>query len=296
MLETVGETRVAQRGAVRRLRQSQLRMLTAGLRFVVLLFGAVIILAPVVWMVAASLEPMSEVTTFPPNLIPHPLQFFNYVRGFTFMPFWRFFLNTLFIGAMASLGTLIAASLAGYAFARLEAPDKHILFIVVLSTLMLPYTVTVIPQYILFRQLHWINTLYPLWVPEWFGGGPFFIFLFRQFFMSIPSEVFDAARIDGCGYFGLYRRILLPLSGPVLATAVIFRFQFAWNDFLGPLIYINSTSKYTVSLGLSLFTAKYGATPWNQLLAVTILSIIPPVVLFFVGQRYVVTGIVVVQK
>lgn len=272
------------------------RQVGRGLGFIILLIGAVIILAPVIWMVSASLETMSQVTTFPPTLIPQPFDPSTYVRGFTFMPFARFFWNTFYIGFMAALGTMIAASLAGYAFARLDSPDRDILFIVVLSTLMLPYTVTVIPQYILFRNLHWINTFYPLWVPEWFGGGPFFIFLFRQFFKGIPSEIFEAARIDGCGYFGLYRRILLPLSAPVLATAVIFRFQYAWNDFLAPLIYINSTSKYTVSLGLSLFTAKYGATPWNQLLAVTILAMLPPVLLFFIGQRYLITGIVVVQK
>ncbi|MCL4543604.1 MAG: carbohydrate ABC transporter permease [Chloroflexi bacterium] len=296
MLQTLSGEKLARPSRAKWLRRTQLRSLAVSLRLIALAAGALVIMAPIIWMLAASLEPMSEVTTFPPALLPHPVQFSNYIRGFTFMPFARFFLNTLFIGFMSALGTLLAASLAGYAFARLSAPDKNVLFILVLSTLMLPYTVTVIPQYILFRQLHWINTFFPLWVPEWFGGGPFFIFLFRQFFMSIPSDVFEAARIDGCGYFGLYRQILLPLSVPVLATAAIFRFQFAWNDFLGPLIYINSTSKYTVSLGLSLFTAKYGATPWNQLLAVTILAIIPPVVLFFIGQRYLITGIVVVQK
>ena len=296
MLQTLSGEKLARPSRAKWLRRTQLRSLAVSLRLIALAAGALVIMAPIIWMLAASLEPMSEVTTFPPTLLPHPVQLSNYIRGFTFMPFARFFLNTLFIGFMSALGTLLAASLAGYAFARLSAPDKNVLFILVLSTLMLPYTVTVIPQYILFRQLHWINTFFPLWVPEWFGGGPFFIFLFRQFFMSISADVFEAARIDGCGYFGLYRQILLPLSVPVLATAAIFRFQFAWNDFLGPLIYINSTSKYTVSLGLSLFTAKYGATPWNQLLAVTILAIIPPVVLFFIGQRYLITGIVVVQK
>jgi multiple sugar transport system permease protein len=247
-------------------------------------------------MLSASFEHMTQVLSFPPTILPSPWDFSAYRRGFTFMPFARYFWNSFFIGAMSSVGGVFSASMAGYAFARLRSPDSNVLFIVMLSALMLPYTVTMIPQYVLFKHLHWINTFLPLWVPAWFGGGAFFIFLFRQFFLTIPNDVFEAARIDGCSYFGLYWRILLPLSKPVLATAAIFHFQFAWSDFLGPLIYINSGSKYTVSLALSLFQARYGATPWNQLLAVSLVAMLPPVLLFFIGQRYVLSGIVVTQK
>jgi len=275
-------------------RRRQLVRRTAAL--LILCAGALVILAPILWMVSASFEHMTQVLSFPPTIIPRPWDFSAYRRGFTFLPFAHYFWNSFFIGAMSSVGGVLSASLAGYAFARLRSPDGHVLFIVMLSALMLPYTVTMIPQYVLFKHLHWINTFLPLWVPAWFGGGAFFIFLFRQFFLTIPSDVFEAARIDGCSYFGLYWRILLPLSKPVLATAAIFHFQFAWSDFLGPLIYINSTSKYTASLALSLFQARYGATPWNQLLAVSLVAMVPPVLLFFVGQRYVLSGIVVTQK
>lgn len=284
--------RVPVRPARRRWRRAALR---AG-ALVVLLAGALVILAPFVWMLSVSFEHMTQVLAFPPTLIPAPWNLTAYARGLTFMPFAHYFWNSLFIGLMTSAGGVLSASLAGYAFARLRSGDREVLFVVVLSALMLPYTVTMIPQYVLFKHLHWINTFLPLWVPAWFGGGAFFIFLFRQFFLTIPAEVFEAARIDGCGYFDLYWRVLLPLSKPVLATAAIFHFQFAWSDFLGPLIYVNSSSKYTVSLALSLFQARYGATPWNQLMAVSLLSILPLMLLFFLGQKYVLSGIVVTQR
>lgn len=272
------------------------RLATRALAIILLALGTLVIMAPFVWMVAASFEHMSQILSFPPTLIPKPLDATAYGKALSFMPFPLYFWNSFFIGFMASLGGVISASAAGYAFARFRVPGRDVLFVAVLATLMLPYTVTMIPQYVLFKHLHWINTFLPLWVPMWFGGGAFFIFLFRQFFMTIPGDVFEAARIDGCSYFGIYWRILLPLSGPVVATAAIFHFQYAWNDFLGPLIYITSTRKYTVSLALSLFTARYGATPWNQLLAMSLLAVVPPLLLFFFGQRYLLAGIVVTEK
>ena len=294
MLRTLSGEKLARPSRAKWLRRTQLRSLAVSLRLIALAAGALVIMAPIIWMLAASLEPMSEVTTFPPTLLPHPVQFSNYIRGFTFMPFARFFLNTLFIGFMSALGTLLAASLAGYAFARLSAPDKNVLFILVLSTLMLPYTVTVIPQYILFRQLHWINTFFPLWVPEWFGGGPFFIFLFRQFFMAFPLDLADAARIDGVGPLQFLVRTVVPLSRPMLAAVFVLEFIYGWNQYLWPLLVTSGGRDATVVMGIRemISAAQSFAVPqWDLIMAVSLVAMVPPVIVALVMQRWFVRGL-----
>lgn len=260
-----------------------------------LLPGAALFLFPALWMLAASLESVNQIMQFPPSFIPNPLTLEGYIQGLTAMPFALYFQNTAEIAVLSSLGGVLSSSLAGFAFARWRAPGREALFLFVLSTLMLPYAVVMIPQYLVYKYLNWIDTYLPLIVPAYFGL-PFLIFLFRQFFATIPEEVFEAARIDGCGYPQLYARIGLPLSVPVIATAFIFHFQHAWNDFLAPLIYLNSDDKLTLSLALAAFRSSCNCTQWNQFMAASLVVSAVPILFFFVGQRYLLSGIVVTAK
>ena len=271
------------------------QILQRWLALLLLLPGLIWVLMPTFWMFSAAFSELRQIMRFPPELIPNPWVWSNFREGFTFMPFGRYFWNSTQIAVLRVIGILLASSLAGYAFARLRAPDREILFFMVLSTMMLPWTVTMIPQFVLFKNLGWIDTYKPLIVPA-FAGGPFFIFLFRQFFRSIPEDIFEAARLDGCSFFAIYTRILMPLSKPVVATAAILVFDASWQDLIAPLIYLNSMSKHTIPLGLARFRSSYGASPWNLIMAVSILAALPPVLLFFFGQRYMISGIVVSEK
>ena len=259
---------------------------------VVVVIAAVVILAPVFWMVTTSLKTRPEVIAFPPRLFPARPIWRNYPEALTMLPFNLYFRNTLIITFSVLLGDVLSNSLIGYAFARLRAPGRDLLFAVALSTMMVPSQVLMIPQYVLFHALGWVDTFKPLIVPAWFGSA-FLIFLLRQFYRGIPSEMDDAAHIDGCGYFSTWWRILLPLSAPALACAAIFSFTYNWNDFLAPLIYLNSPDKMTVAVGLATFRHRYTATPWHLLMAASITAVLPCVVLFFVAQRYFIQGIVV---
>ncbi len=262
---------------------------------ILLLPGLVWVLMPTVWMFSAAFSRLEQIMRFPPELMPNPWVFSNFYEGFAFLPFGRYFLNSTRIAALRVFGQVLAASLAGYAFARMQAPGKNVLFVLVLSTLMLPYTVTMIPQYIIFQRLKWIDTYYPLIVPH-FDGGAFFIFLFRQFFRSIPDDLSEAARLDGCSYLGIYWRMMLPLSMPVIAASSILIFQNSWQELLQPLIFLHNNDKYTIPLGLANFRSSYGSSPWHLIMAVSIGAALPPVLLFFVGQRFLLTGIVVADK
>ncbi len=248
-------------------------------------------LVPFFWMVSSSLKPNYDVFQFPPVWIPHPLQWTNYPRALTFVPFLRFFINTGIIAGAALMGTLVSNTLIAYAFARLEAKGKNVLFYIVLSTMMLPYAVTMVPQYAIFSRLHWVNTFWPLIVPNYFGN-PFFIFLLRQFFMGIPKEMEDAAALDGAGVFATIWRVILPMSWPAMVTVCIFAIQGTWNDFLGPLLYLNKESLFTVQLGLQYFTGQYTGG-WNLLMAASTVILAPILVLFYFGQRLFIRGIVV---
>lgn len=261
----------------------------------ILVLGAFVIVFPALWMLSASLQTNHEISQYPPSLLPNPVTLSGYIQGIKVLPFLRYFFNTTEISVLSSVGGVISSSMAGFAFARLKFPGKNILFVCVLSGLMIPYAVIMIPQYLLFKQLGWIDTYFPLIVPAWLGL-PFLIFLFRQFFAGIPNEVFEAAKIDGCGYPRLYFQIAIPLAMPAVATAFIFHFQFAWNDFLAPLIYLNNNMKYTLSLGLAGFTGACDCTPWNQLMAVSIIVVLVPILVFFFAQKYVLRGIVLTSK
>ncbi len=256
-----------------------------------ILIGAVIFLIPFVWMVRTSLMNMGEIFLLPIRWIPSEIRWGNYLEAVRAVDFGLYFRNSVFVTALGVVGSALTSSMVAYSFARLRAPGKNVLFIVLLATMMLPYVVTLVPVYLLFRALHWVDTYAPLIVPQWLGGGAFYIFMLRQFFMTIPMELDDAAKIDGCGFFGIYWRLVLPLSKPALATVGIFAFYGNWNDFLGPLIYLNSMDKFTLPLGLSFFVNVRGMTYWNLLMAASVLVLIPCLVLFFAGQRYFVQGI-----
>lgn len=270
-------------------RKSFQRNVRAAIAYLFLLVGSFCFLLPLMWMFSTSLKPDDEVFAFPPRFLPTSWDWNNYVLGWTALPFNTYLLNTVIVTFSNVLGNLISCSLPAYAFARLRARGSNILFMLVLATMMVPFQVTMIPNFILFTNLGWVNTLLPITVPAWFGW-PFSIFLLRQFFLGLPRELDDAARIDGCSYFRIYWNIILPLSKPALATIAIFGFIGNWNNFLGPLIYINKQELYTLALGLNLFRGQY-VTYYNQLMAVSLLALAPILIVFFFTQKQFIQGI-----
>lgn len=283
-----GATEAAQPSlAAQRRRQRSARALV----WAMLLGGAVLMLAPFLWLVSTSLKTQQQVFLYPPQWIPNPVRWQNYPDALSQVPFGQFSLNTLLITLVTMAGVLLTSSMAAYGFARLRFPGRDFFFVLLLSALMLPYAVTMIPQYIMFKYLGWIDTYLPLTVPPWFGGGIFNIFLLRQFFRTIPSDLVEAARIDGAGEIRIYAQVMLPLAGASLAVVAIFTFINTWNDFMGPLIYISTHDKYTIALGLAMFKGLY-STQWQYLMAASTVMITPIIVLFFLAQRYFVQGIV----
>ena len=256
----------------------------------ILLAGAVTMLVPFVWMFDTSIKSSGEVFLYPPRWIPSEIRLQNYSEALTVLPFGQWFFNTTYITLVASLGQVLSASLVGYAFARMRAPGRDVLFIMVISTMLLPEQVTMVPVFLIFRSLGWIDTWNPLIVPAWLGGGAFYIFLCRQFFMTIPLELDDAAKIDGCGTMRIFWQIILPLSKPVLAAVTVFSVVGRWNEFLYPVIYLDSQAKYVVSIGLRLFR-DLDTTSWNWLMAASVVTMLPCLVIFFFAQKLFVQGI-----
>ncbi|NPV09200.1 MAG: carbohydrate ABC transporter permease [Anaerolineae bacterium] len=257
----------------------------------VLVGGAVILLLPLAWLLSSSLKPLGLIFVVPPQWIPSPIRWQNYVEVWQAIPMALFARNTITITFFAVLGTVASASIVAFGFARLRFRMRDVLFLVLLSTMMIPGQVTLIPQYILFRTLRWLNSFLPLIVPSYFGGGAFNVFLLRQFYMTLPLELDDAARIDGCSTFQIYRRIILPQSKPALGVVAIFGFMGHWNEFFAPLIYLNSTEKYTLALGLNFFrSVEYSA--WHLLMAASLMTALPCIVVYFLAQRYFIQGIV----
>lgn len=281
--------RITQTAQKRRARRQQ-RISSLFLYLLLSLIG-VLMLMPLFWLLSTSLKGRGLEFTFPPQWIPDPVVWSNYYEALTILPFGQFFLNTINITFFSTLGALLSSSMVAFGFARIPFPGRRPLFMLLLSTLMLPYVVTLIPSFLLFKYLRWLDTFLPLIVPNFFGGSPFFIFLIRQFYATIPLDLDEAAEIDGAGYLRIWWSVLLPLSRPVLATVVIFSFIWNWNDFLGPLIYINSLENFTLALGLAGFRSQHSAR-WNLLMAASTVVLIPVLILFFVAQRYFIRGIV----
>lgn len=281
---------------------------------VLLFLGAVAMMLPVIWMFSTSFKTKTDVFAVPPIWIPNPLHLENYPHawniidpqtgnamfaddswqflGFTIqgVNFTTYMVNTLVISISACVGTTLSAALVAFAFARLRFPGRGILWTVCLATMMVPAQVTMIPQFVLFKTMGWYDTFWPLIVPAWLGGGAYYIFLLRQFFMTIPYEMDEAAKIDGCSNFGVFWRILLPLCKPALTTVAVFSFVANWNDFLNPLIYLDSNSKKTLALGLTNFVSLYGQD-YNLLMAASLIISIPIAIMFLLGQRYFIEGI-----
>jgi ABC-type glycerol-3-phosphate transport system permease component len=263
-----------------------------GLLLILIAGGSIMFIIPFLWMVSTSLKSSDQVYLFPPVWIPDPFHWENYIDAWKRLPFLNFYKNSLIIVVFNQIGTLLSSSLAAYGFARLRFRGRDALFLLVLSTLMLPTQVTLIPTYYLFSKLGWINSLKPLIIPVYFGSA-FNIFLLRQYFMSISPELDDAAKIDGCGFLGIYWRIILPLSRPALGVVAVFQFTYDWNDFFNPLIYVNSPTSFPVALGLRMLQGTLVRVPVQQVMAMTLVSIIPVLLVFLIAQRRFIQGIVI---
>lgn len=244
---------------------------------------------PFFWLVSTSLKPDSQLFKMPPVWIPSPIDFSHYGEALTLVPFLVYFQNTIIICLFNVVGIILSSTLVAYGFSRVRWRGRNVFFFVMLSTMMLPYQVTMIPIFLVFRNIGWVGTFKPLIVPAFFGN-PFYIFLLRQFFMSIPGELSDAARIDGAGEARILYNVILPLAKPALATVALFTFIATWNDFLGPLIYLSDVTKYTISLGLQQFQSAHD-TQWQNLMAASTMSLAPIIIVFFFAQKTFVRGI-----
>ena len=276
---------------VKRIQARPQKFLLRIVLYILVLAGGIVFAIPFAWMVRTAIMPTWQIYTFPPQWIPAQFNFANFKEPFRSFPFTRWFLNTAFLVLLNVIGNLLTSSMTGFALSRLRFPGREAFFVVVLATMMVPYHVRLIPQYLLYTRLNWINTLYPLWVPYFFANSSFSIFLLRQFFMTIPTEMDDAAVIDGCGFFALYWRIALPLSVPVLGVVAIYQFTWTVNNFMAPLVYLEDMNLFPLALGLTFFKGTY-RTRMAELMAATLMAISPLLVLFFLAQRYFVQGIV----
>ena len=270
-----------------KLRENLLRFVV----YILLIVGAAVVLIPLVWMLSASLKPKNEIFTFPPVWIPLSPLWSNYPRGLETMQFGMALRNTLMIAIPSVIGQVVSCSLVGYGLARFRFRGRDALFVLVLATMMLPAQVTLIPTYVIFSRLDMVDTFWPFWLPAWTATSGFNIFLFRQFFLTIPPELEDAARIDGAGALDIFLRIFVPLSKPVLTAVALFAFIFYWNDFFGPLIYLPSTENKTLQLMLMNFQQFY-TTDWGPMMAATLIITLPPLIIFFFAQGIFIQGVV----
>lgn len=274
---------------------SSRKLLNQILLYAVAILAAVAFSLPFFWTVSSSFKSAAEIIVFPPKIFPERLRWENYADVFLLAPFGRFIWNTVYVTVLAMIGQILSSAVVAFGFSRFRFPGREWLFFLVLSTMMLPWQVTIVPTFLLFRYFKMINTYWPLILPSYFGGGAFFIFLLRQFFLSIPRDLDEAAKLDGASSFRIFWSIVLPLSGPALATVAIFSFLQHWNEFIGPLIFLNSPEKFTVSIGLRYFVSNTfeGDQPRDAILmAASLIVALPALILFFMAQRYFVRGIV----
>jgi ABC-type glycerol-3-phosphate transport system permease component len=248
---------------------------------------------PFFWMLTTSLKSLDEVNVWPIKWIPSELVWQNYIDVFERTPFARYILNSLILSVGGIIGGILSCSLVGFGFARLRFPGRNFLFFVMLTTLMLPAWVMIVPHFMMFNAIGWLDTFLPIIVPSFFGNA-FYIFLFRQYFMGIPRELEDAARVDGCSTFRIYAQIFMPMSAPVIATVAIFSFFYYWNDLLYPLVYFRSQENFPVSLGMRMFqTANMGVIHYPRMMAASLMSLLPCLVLFALAQRLFIQGVVI---
>ena len=263
---------------------------TRAVVYALLIVGALAFSIPFIWTLATALKSGEEFASEPSRILPRHIVWDNFHKAWTALPFARFMLNTVIITVTTTIASVISGSIVAYGFSRFQFRARNFLFYTMLATMMLPGQVTQIPIFMIWRHLHAIDTYYPLIVPSFFGGGAFNIFLLRQFFLGIPKELDEAAMIDGASYIRIWWKVLMPLSGPVLATVALFSYLGQWDNFEGPLIYLNTPEKYTVSIGLRMFQDSFG-TNFEQVMAASVIHILPTVILFFFAQRYFLRGI-----
>jgi multiple sugar transport system permease protein len=263
--------------------------------YALLILGALVILVPLYWMVATSLKSESSLFLLPPQFFPDPIMWRNYVDVWTIQPFVRYFFNTLFITLLAMSGEILSCAIVAYGFARFRFPGRNVLFIILLSTMMLPGVITLIPSFLIWRSMGRIDTFSPLTVGALFAWGPAYIFLLRQFFMTIPRDIEEAAVIDGANVLQIFARVMLPLVKPALLAIAVLSFSGNWNNFQGPLIYLNTQAKYPVILGLYAFSESLSkeAPKWHYMMAMTVIMTIPILLLYFRAQRYFIEGLTV---
>jgi multiple sugar transport system permease protein len=266
--------------------------------YAVLTVASMVFLTPLVWMVSTSLKPESQAAAGGVRLLPEPASLALPQAAENYRGVWTdesinfplYLRNTLTVALLAVGGMVLSSAIVAYGFSRVQWRGRGALFVIVLATMMIPFPVLMAPLFVLFGRLGWIGTLMPLWVPAWFGGA-FNIFLLRQFFMGIPRELDEAARIDGCSHWGIFWRIIVPLSRPALAVVALFHFMYVWNDFLGPMVFLTHRDQFTLALGLQLYQGKAGNTPWNLLMAASTMVVLPVLVLFLLTQRTFVQGL-----
>lgn len=263
--------------------------------YAVIVLGAAVVLIPFAWMLSTSLKSQERLFVYPPEWMPNPPQWHNYVDAWRALPFGRFLWNTIFMTTLAMFAELFTASIVAYGFARFRFPLRNTLFVLLLSTMMLPGILTMIPKFIMWRELDRIDTFSPMTVGAWFVWGPSFVFLLRQFFLSIPREIEEAALLDGANTFQVYSQIMLPLVKPALLAIGVLSFQANWNNFDGPLIYLSTLEKFPMILGLQFFGATLSneAPKWHYMMAMSTLMAAPILALFFLAQRYFIEGITV---
>lgn len=273
------------------------KLTSTALTHIALVALSIIFIMPLLWMFSTSLKPITETLTSPPKWIPSQVLWSNYPDAIKFnseqlgyIPFLVYARNTVIVTLLTIVGSVLSNALVAYSFARLRWPGRDAFFGVTLATMMIPFPVIMVPTFALFRWLGWVGTFKPLWVPAFFASA-FSIFLLRQFFRTIPMELSEAAKLDGCSEFRIFTDVIVPLAKPALTVVALFTFMGSWNDFLGPLIYLVDQNTFTLSLGLSAYQTQHGGTPWNLLMAATLLVILPVLLVFFFAQKVFIQGI-----
>ena len=259
---------------------------------IVLVIGSLLFTVPLLWMMGTSLKSekqIQQIDTWRQIFVPSPVLWKNYPRALDYVNLVSCFKNSTYVTLLTIMGTVMSCSMVAYSFARLKWPGRDVIFVLVLSTMMLPPQVTMVPVFLIFAKIGFVNTLKPLYVPSFFGTA-FFIFLLRQFFLTIPRDLEDAAKIDGCGYFGIFTRVMMPLIKPALLAVIIFQFMWSWNDFLNPLIYIQRRDLMTLTLGLQAFSYEHSGE-WSLLMAASVMMTLPVIIIFFALQRYFIEGV-----
>ncbi len=272
-----------------RLQEQASSHLKVAVIYAILLLGAVLVFFPFAWTISTSLKTEQQTLAYPPTWVPDPVQWENYPEALTARPFGRYYVNTTIITTLSVIGQVLSSAVVAYGFARFRFPGRGFIFLVLLSTLMIPFHMLIIPRFILFKYLGWLDTFLPLIVPNFFGGA-FSIFLLRQYFLTIPLDLDEAAKMDGANAFQIFMSIILPLARPALGAVAVFEFVSTWNDFLGPLIYLSSDRNYTVSIGLAAFRNDY-FTAWHLFMAASAVAMLAPLIVFFLAQKYFISGV-----